>query len=617
MVMKTTNWLTCFTRFFLSRQPRYRRAGVALMVGLASPVLIGVTGFAVDASFWVGQHTTLQTATDAAAFKAARDLATLPSTSPAILASDALAAANLAVAGRMTLTSNQIAVTQLTDTRQVKVSASIPGAKFFSQILDASPVTISATSVAGVSYSTVSTQATCYAADSYNYLYSTGFGTIDTAHSAGLDSFKCGSPPPPPAVYNSYCGGGVLGCSLNLLNAGSFLLPFAIQVGPGTTSGGLPVLLTPVINTLTALLGGANASGPGAMTFIGPGSPQCTGTICAVPAGVYNGGLTILPGITANFGPGNFVIENGNLAISTQASLGANTATFYFGGANPGGFVEYSQIVVNTAPINNGSIIFKSIAPFNSSSIIGTQTSSPLSVAPYAQNYASTQGLLSILGLPGQNLVGTNFISAIGICPQATATCTNPQNQSATRQAALLPSLNVLDTLLSGTQLASLISSQGEISTTTITSGVTYANGVPTDWTQTDTAQSTLSTTPGLLQLLLNLLGLGALGNPQTVNQTTTAANVFPGQTSRGTPSCTGQPVLFSHNYGGSGISAGFTDILQTAGQNGATGYNTMSDAITICGSTPANIASITPLGTGTQLVSSTAAGASAIYLLQ
>jgi Flp pilus assembly protein TadG len=602
----------------LSNAPRHRRAGIALMVGLASPALIGVTGFAVDASFWVTQHTSLQTATDAAAVKAARDLATTPAISATTLAADALSAANQAVPGQITLTATQISVTQLPDTRQVKVAATIQGTKFFSQIYYPFPVNITASSTAGIAYPLVSTQATCFSADGYNYLYSTGFGAIDTAHSAGLDSFKCGSAPTIPAVYDSYCGGGVLGCSLDLLSAGNFLVPFAIQIGATQTSGGAPVLLTPITNTLTALLGGTSATG-GTMTFIGPGSSYCKGTNCTIPAGVYNGGLTIQAGVTATFDPGNFIIENGNLAISTQASIVKNTATFYFGGARPGGFVEYSQVVVNTAPLNSGTIQFTSNATFTSSSIIGTQTSSPLSVAPFAQGYANTQGLLSLLGAPGQNLIGTNFISAIGVCPQAASTCANPLYQAAITQAALLPSLNVLKTLLSSTQIANLISSQGETSNSSITSGITYANGVPTDWIQADSVTSTLSTTPGLAQTLLNLLGLGALSTPQTASQTTTAIGTFAGQTSSPISSCTGLPSLYSATLPPplAPISAGFTDILQTSGQNGATGYNTMTDSIVICGTTPANITSITPLTANTPLVSSTAAGASTISLLQ
>ncbi len=35
---------------------------------------------------------------------------------------------------------------------------------------------------------TVSTQGTCYSVDSYTYLYSTGFGTLHSAHSSGIEN---------------------------------------------------------------------------------------------------------------------------------------------------------------------------------------------------------------------------------------------------------------------------------------------------------------------------------------------------------------------------------------------------------------------------------------------
>jgi Flp pilus assembly protein TadG len=624
-------FLVCF---WVASTPRDRRAGIALMVGLAAPALIGITGFAVDASFWVGQHTTLQTATDAAAVKAARDLATTPSTSAATLASDALAAANQAVAGQLTLTANQITVRQLTDARQVKVTASVAGDKFFSASYYPFPVTITTSSTAGVAYPLVSTQATCFAADSYMYLYSTGFGTFDTAHSAGLDSFTCGTSPTSPSVYNSYCGGGVLACSLDVLNAGNALLPFAIQLQPnGTQPANLNLLLTPVTGTLGNLLSGSTYTGGGSMTYIGPTSSGCSNGACTIPAGVYNGGLTIKPGVTATFGNGTFLIENGNLAVSTQATINANNATFYFSGASPGGYVQYSQVVVNTAPLNAGSIEMTSNAGFTSSSIIGTQTSSPLSVAPYAQNYATSVGLLSTLGLPGQNLVGTNFISAIGVCPNAAATCASPQNESVIRQSTIVPSISGLAGLLPLLTPAQLLLNQTESSLTSVTSGITYANGVPTDWFQSDTANSTLSPSSSVSGVLakLGITGLTATlatpilqpivntinGSPSSNNQTTNATGTFSGQTSTGAPSCSGgEPILYSGPLT-STFNATATDILQTSGSNGGSTNLSMSDSIIICGTTPTGISSITPLGSGSQLVSSTAAGASTLYLLQ
>jgi hypothetical protein len=622
--------LTQLLRVAFSGKIKYRRGGVALIVGVCSPVLIGFTSFAVDASLWSAQRIALQSQTDLAAMKAASDLEINPATSAATLASDALAAANSAQAGQFKLVAADITVTQLTDQRQVKVSATVPGTKYFSQMLLPSAASISASSIAGVGYPVISNQATCYSIDSYTYLYSTGFGTIDTAHSSGIDPYQCSNPPSAPAVYNAYCGGGVLSCSLDLLSAGNYLLPFAIQIGPSGNAGNLNVVLAPVVNTLTALL--TNNTGGGSMTYVGPGSPQCSGSNCTISAGVYNGGLTIAPNMNVTFGSGYYLIENGNLVISTQdtlASGSSSNAVFYFGGATPGGLVEATQVKLNTAPINAGSIIFTSQSTFTSSSLIGTQTSAPLSAMAYAQSAAETQGLLSVVGLPGQNLVGTNFESTVSTCPQATSTCTSAQNESAVFQSTPLPALGLLSTLVPNISLLNLLSNEGETSTTTVTSAVTIKNGVPTDWQQSETASSTLTnvlqTVPNVLKSLglsdpLGVLSpliqtvLNEIAPNETNSQSETASGVFSGQTSNGAPSCNGQTTLYSATIAPN-FSPGFSDILNVSGANGANGGLTTSDTVTVCGNSPT--ASVNLIGSGTTLTNAYAAGASTVMLLQ
>jgi len=174
--------------------------------------------------------------------------------------------------------------------------------------------------------------------------------------------------------------------------------------------------------------------------------------------------------------------------------------------------------------------------------------------------------------------------------------------------------------------------SQSESSLTSVTSGVTYANGVPTDWFQSDTANSTLTPSSSVNGVLaeLGITGLTATlakpllqpivntinGSPSSNSQTTNASGTFTGQVSTGGPSCTSQPILYSGPLT-STFNATATDILQTAGTNGGTTNIAMSDSVIICGTTPSGIASITPLTPGTQLVSSTAAGASALFLMQ
>lgn len=612
------------------------RAGtIAVMFALALPVVIGFAGLTIDVPFWYAQKTALQTATDAGAIKAARDLAANAATTPATLQSDALAAAIAASNGQFQLNTADFTVKQLVDKRQVEADAAVPAPKFFSAISYPLPVTIKASSTAGVAYSTISTQASCYAIDSFNYLYSTGFGTIDTSHSSGLDSYKCGSAPTPPSAYNAYCGGGVLGCSLDVLGLGNDLLPFAFQIGAAGGNGGLAPVLGSVVNTLTNLLGNSTNTMSSAPLVLGPNTAQCPGNVCTVTAGTYVGGITVQPGVTVNFVPNgandDFLIENGDLVVSTQDSISAPNATFFMIGARPGAYIAETQVNVNTAPINSGAIILTSKSTFTSSSLIGTQTSAPISAMPYAQQQAETQGLLSLLGLPGGNLVGTNFESVVATCPQAASNCSNPNEQTPVFQSTLIPGLGTLEGLIPGLtdSLAALaiLSSEGETSTTTVTSGLTLANGVATDWQQSETANSTLTNTLQTLPNVLKSLGVGgllvtgvlqpilnAIAPNVTNSQSITASGVVPGQTSNGAPACGGSSVIYSAqitpNYG-----PGFTDVLNASGENGASGAVTTSDTITICGAS--QVATITPITPGTALVSSTAAGASTLALLK
>jgi Flp pilus assembly protein TadG len=640
--MGVRHWLGKVAAFFVGRQTRYRKASIALMSALALPTVIYTTGFTVDIGMWFTQSTTLQSATDAAAVKAARDLATHPGTTSATLKTDALAAATAVSTLPLNIKATMLTTKQLTDPRQVEVDASVPALQFFSNLLYPISVTIHASSIAGVAYNTISSQATCYSIDSYTYLYSTGLATLDTSHSAGIDPFQCGSPPSPPSAYNAYCGGGILSCKLNILNAGS-LLPFAVQIGPNGGAGGLSLVLANIQQSLSNLLGG-NSSATGTPTFVGQGSSYCSGTVCTVPAGTYIGGVTVGPNVTVNFvssGTNNtFLMVNGNLIIDNSDKLGGtnnDADIFYFAGNTPGALIFRTQVEVNTAPVNNGSIVMTSTSTFQSNgSLAGTETSAPISAMPYAQSAAVTDGLLSTLGLPGGNVVGTNFESVVATCADAVSNCSNPVEQPAQFQSTALPSLSGLSPLLLGLLPSAAAianaTSESEVSTTTITSDITLANGVPTDWLQKETEASTL--TPASVANVLAALGLSgysavltpvlqpilsAMVSSPSETSTQSSAGVFTGQTSQGTPTGTcgaTQAVLYSSgNSLQPSFGPGFSDILNSSGIGSTSGALSTSDSVTICGTS--ETASITPMTPGQTLVASTAAGSSTLALLK
>jgi hypothetical protein len=122
---------------------------------------------------------------------------------------------------------------------------------------------------------------------------------------------------------------------------------------------------------------------------------------------------------------------------------------------------------------------------------------------------------------------------------------------------------------------------------------------------------SLLATTVSpLLQALLNQV----VTNGSAQAQTASASGVVSGQTSNGSPSCTGGNVLYSNTITPA-FGPGFSNVLNTAGVDSGSGAVTTSDTITICGSSP--VAAINPIGANQVIVASSAAGASTLSLLR
>ena len=113
---------------------------VIVWVALLLPVILGLTAFAVDVGVWYQQKRQLQTAADAAALAAARDLPSDP---------------NAAAADVQLYVSKNIAGATVTlispyngDSRTIKVTVSKPASLFFAPVLGVGAPTITATAVA-------------------------------------------------------------------------------------------------------------------------------------------------------------------------------------------------------------------------------------------------------------------------------------------------------------------------------------------------------------------------------------------------------------------------------------------------------------------------------------
>jgi len=117
-----------------------RRAGVAMIIALAAPVLVASTGFSVDVGYWYEQQESLQSAADAAALSAANAAANYSDTTIYQAEPFAVAAANKATNGQFAFTSTSLVVavgaTAATGAGTVipwTATATIPRGSFFSR----------------------------------------------------------------------------------------------------------------------------------------------------------------------------------------------------------------------------------------------------------------------------------------------------------------------------------------------------------------------------------------------------------------------------------------------------------------------------------------------------
>jgi hypothetical protein len=119
---------------------RDRKAAVALIIALSTPLLIAATGLTVDIGYWYEQQEALQSATDAAAVAAATAADKYGVTTPAVAENFALTAANQATSSQLGLTSSTLTLSTAsmmvngTASTQWTASASIPRRSFFSAV---------------------------------------------------------------------------------------------------------------------------------------------------------------------------------------------------------------------------------------------------------------------------------------------------------------------------------------------------------------------------------------------------------------------------------------------------------------------------------------------------
>jgi Flp pilus assembly protein TadG len=288
------------------------RAGViAIQTVVVATALIGIAGLSVDVGSWYFTHRSMQTAADAAAIAGALELAGNKTTSEVIAAADVDATRN----GYGTSNGASVGVEIGSDSESVTVTVAKTGALF----------------LAGM------------------FLPNGQAPGIQTAAKAGL--IRNGGPvcilatSPTGAGAISVGGNAVLntaGCSIvsdstdpqALIGSGNASITSDKTCGPGGYSAAQNVTFTPPPSHCLAV--------PDPYAGLPPppnvnadcdyqNLPNVSGTATLSP-GVYCGGITISSNANVIFLPGVYIMRNGGLSASGNASMSGNGVGFYLTG---------------------------------------------------------------------------------------------------------------------------------------------------------------------------------------------------------------------------------------------------------------------------------------------
>jgi len=328
----------------LFRRFARRRAGVVVIFALASPMLIGATGLAMDISYWYQDQENLQTAADAAAVAAANAEATYTTnvTTAAQAQPFALQAANVATNGQYNfgggVATVSVTPSQVSGNTKWTASAAAPRLSFFSAV--------QGMGVSGLAHGTQGAVAAAVymPVTPSNCLITKG--QVITYNNAKIQGQLC-------SLYTSYSGscpynvssGGVIeGKSLGIVTGNTE------NQNSGCASGASNAYVGPtgsyVITNPTTITGVAATPAPSELVTLGGTPPNGANVMAAavaglaVPTGLCTGTANIAnnqPGtllVGCSYGTQAYQYNPSSLAIGTNANgtLATTGTTLVTGG---------------------------------------------------------------------------------------------------------------------------------------------------------------------------------------------------------------------------------------------------------------------------------------------
>ncbi|HYF56124.1 MAG TPA: pilus assembly protein TadG-related protein [Salinarimonas sp.] len=326
-------WSTATKRATLLERFRAdQRGGVALIIGLALPCLLGGVVAAVEYTSLKSRHAKLQLAADGAALIAAREL-TLINTEDARIVSVAKAAALSASASGKAQGAGTTAEAEVVNSRsgvRVNLQETVP--TVMGRLLSLPTADLRVTATAKVSGG----QKLCFLA-----LDPDRAGALTLNNNARLTAETC-------AVHsNSKHECGIVNNTTGLLKAQRICSAGGISGSSGNYN---PAPLTDCPAIADPLAGRARPS-------VGPCSQtnwQRSGGEHVLSPGVYCGGITVLGGARVRFQSGEYILTGGGLLVGANGSIEGDNVGFYLdGGAtfNFGAQTTVSLSAPKTGPL--------------------------------------------------------------------------------------------------------------------------------------------------------------------------------------------------------------------------------------------------------------------------
>ena len=310
---------------------RDKSGNYSIIIGLASPVILGMVALGTEAGLWYYKHQSMQSAADSSAVSAAVAFSAQGSTADITAQADSVAAAYGFTAGSssVTVTVNRPpqSGSYTAQIAAVEVIIQQPQSRLFSAVVTSAPLTILARAVAlgnnGGKACVLALDATA-----------SGAGSVQGNAPIVLNSCSLADNSNDPTALTVGGSGSISALSVSV--AGGISGASSITTTQGIATGQIPT------------------KDPYASTYLPPfsGCDQHNFTAkktVTISPGVYCGGINLNAGANVTLDPGVYYLDQGSLSVNGGATMTGTGVTLVFTSSTGSNYA--------TANINGGATI--------------------------------------------------------------------------------------------------------------------------------------------------------------------------------------------------------------------------------------------------------------------